>query len=38
MIDTLLSGDRPRSRVLAVALAAILVCLAAAPFLFQSFR
>jgi branched-chain amino acid transport system permease protein len=38
MIDTLLSGDRPRSRVLAVVLAAILVCLAAAPFLFPGTR
>ena len=38
MIDTLLSGDRPRSRILAVALAAIFVSLAAAPFLFPGTR
>lgn len=34
MIDTLLSGDRPRSRLLSAILLAILVGLAFAPFLF----
>ncbi len=38
MIGTLLSGDRPRSRVLAVTLAAILAALALAPFLFPGTR
>jgi branched-chain amino acid transport system permease protein len=38
MIEALLSGDRPRSRILAVVLAAILVSLAAAPFLFPGTR
>ncbi len=38
MIGTLLSGDLPRSRVLAVILAAILIALALAPFLFPGVR
>jgi branched-chain amino acid transport system permease protein len=38
MIEALLSGDRPRSRVLAVMLAAILISLALAPFLFSGTR
>jgi branched-chain amino acid transport system permease protein len=38
MIRTLLSGDRPRSRVLAVLLTLILIGLAAAPFLFPGTR
>ena len=38
MIRTLLSGDLPRSRVLAVALVLILVGLAAAPFIFPGTR
>jgi branched-chain amino acid transport system permease protein len=35
MISAVLSGDLPRSRVLSLALALILVVLASAPFLFQ---
>jgi branched-chain amino acid transport system permease protein len=38
MLTTLLSGDYPRSRVLAVALVAILVGLLLAPFLFPGTR
>ncbi len=38
VIDTLLSGDRPRSRLLGVALTLILVSLAFAPFLFPGTR
>lgn len=38
MIGTVLSGDLPRSRVLAVILLGILVCLALAPFLFPGVR
>jgi branched-chain amino acid transport system permease protein len=38
MIDTLLSGDRPRSRVLAVILVAILLGLLLAPFIFPGTR
>jgi len=38
MLRTLLSGDLPRSRVLAAALIAILVALAFAPFLFPGTR
>ena len=38
MIHTLLSGDRPRSAVLAAILLVILVGLAAAPFLFPGVR
>lgn len=38
MIGTVLSGDLPRSRVLAVILAVILICLALAPFLFPGVR
>jgi branched-chain amino acid transport system permease protein len=34
MLDTILSGDRPRSRILAVLLIIAVVSLAAAPFLF----
>lgn len=34
MLHNLLSGDLPRSRLLAIALLVILVCLALAPFLF----
>ena len=37
-IDTLLSGDRPRSRLLTLALGAILFGLAFAPFLFPGTR
>ena len=37
-IDTLLSGDRPKSRLLALALGAILLSLAFAPFLFPGTR
>ncbi len=37
-IDTLLSGDLPRSRLLALALGAILFALALAPFLFPGTR
>jgi branched-chain amino acid transport system permease protein len=38
VIDRLLSGDRPRSRVLAALLVLLLVCLAFAPFLFPGTR
>ena len=38
MVRSLLSGDMPRSRILALILAAILVCLALAPFLFPGVR
>ncbi|MEY8838147.1 branched-chain amino acid ABC transporter permease [Cribrihabitans sp. XS_ASV171] len=38
MIKLLLSGDTPRSTVLAVILGVILVCLALAPFLFPGVR
>ncbi|GAA5233151.1 branched-chain amino acid ABC transporter permease [Verticiella sediminum] len=38
MLDAILSGDRPRSRVLGVLLALIFVCLAAGPFLFSGTR
>ncbi|MDF1718614.1 MAG: branched-chain amino acid ABC transporter permease [Antarcticimicrobium sp.] len=38
MLQSLLSGDMPRSRILAVILVAILVCLALAPFLFPGVR
>ncbi|MFC3613260.1 branched-chain amino acid ABC transporter permease [Lutimaribacter marinistellae] len=38
MIKTLLSGDAPRSKVLAIILGVILVCLAFAPFLFPGVR
>ncbi|WP_323784287.1 branched-chain amino acid ABC transporter permease [Thalassovita sp.] len=38
MLNKLLSGDMPRSRVLTVILAAILICLAFAPFLFPGVR
>ena len=38
MLDTLLSGDRPRSRILSVMLVAIFVALALAPFLFPGTR
>lgn len=38
MMDTLLSGDRPRSRILAVALAGIVAALALAPWLFPGTR
>ena len=38
MIDTILSGDRPRSKALAAALLIILVGLALAPFLFPGVR
>ena len=38
MIDTVLSGDRPRSRILAIVLVLIFVSLAAAPFLFPGTR
>jgi len=38
MIDRLLSGDRPRSRVLAAILVALLLALALAPFLFPGTR
>jgi len=38
MIHSLLSGDFPRSRVLSLALAAIFIALALAPFLFPGTR
>ncbi len=38
MLNTLLSGDLPRSRVLAVLLAIIVACLALGPFLFDGTR
>ncbi|MCU9836442.1 branched-chain amino acid ABC transporter permease [Ruegeria sp. WL0004] len=38
MIKAVLSGDMPRSRVLALILGLILVCLALAPFLFPGVR
>ncbi|WP_146346237.1 branched-chain amino acid ABC transporter permease [Phaeobacter marinintestinus] len=38
MMATVLSGDLPRSRVLALILLAILICLALAPFLFPGVR
>ncbi|AFO86149.1 branched-chain amino acid ABC transporter permease [Phaeobacter inhibens] len=38
MIRTLFSGDLPRSRVLALLLVVILICLAFAPFLFPGVR
>ena len=38
MLRSILSGDTPRSAVLALILAAILVCLALAPFLFPGVR
>ena len=38
MLFRLLSGDLPRSRVLTMALAGILVCLALAPFIFPGTR
>jgi len=38
MLHTLLSGDRPRSRILAAVLVAILVGLALAPFVFPGTR
>ena len=38
MIRALLSGDFPRSRVLSVALVAIFIALALAPFLFPGTR
>jgi branched-chain amino acid transport system permease protein len=38
MLDTLLSGDRPESRVLSVVLVAIFVALALAPLLFPGTR
>ena len=38
MIDTLVSGDRPRSRLLAVVLVGTLVALALAPFVFPGTR
>lgn len=38
MLRSILSGDMPRSTVLSVLLAAILVCLALAPFLFPGVR
>ena len=38
MLRSLLSGDMPRSRILALILAAILICLALAPFLFPGVR
>lgn len=38
MLTKLLSGDMPRSKVLAVLLAGILICLALAPFLFPGVR
>lgn len=38
MLSSILSGDMPRSRILALVLAAILVCLALAPFLFPGVR
>ncbi|MCV2887417.1 branched-chain amino acid ABC transporter permease [Ruegeria aquimaris] len=38
MINAVLSGDMPRSRVLALILGLILICLALAPFLFPGVR
>ncbi|MBF9033124.1 branched-chain amino acid ABC transporter permease [Rhodobacterales bacterium HKCCE2091] len=38
MLTAILSGDTPRSRILTVLLLAVLVCLAAAPFLFPGVR
>lgn len=38
MLNKLLSGDMPRSKVLAIILVAILVCLAFAPFIFPGVR
>ena len=38
VVETLLSGDQPRSRLLAVVLVAILAGLAFAPFLFPGTR
>lgn len=38
MMATVLSGDLPRSRLLALILLAILICLALAPFLFPGVR
>ncbi len=38
MIRTLFSDDLPRSRVLALLLVVILICLAFAPFLFPGVR
>ncbi|MBU4609611.1 branched-chain amino acid ABC transporter permease [Achromobacter sp. GG226] len=38
MLNTLLSGDLPRSRLLTALLLVILVCLAAGPFLFDGTR
>ena len=38
MINAVLSGDMPRSSVLALVLGLILVCLALAPFLFPGVR
>ncbi len=38
MLNTILSGDLPRSKVLAAMLVAILVCLALAPFIFPGVR
>lgn len=38
MLTKILSGDMPRSTVLAVLLASILICLALAPFLFPGVR
>ena len=38
MIHSILSGDLPRSRILALVLLGILICLALAPFLFPGVR
>ena len=38
MINSLLSGDLPRSKLLALLLGAIVLCLALAPFLFPGVR
>ena len=38
MLNKLLSGDMPRSKILAVLLLGILICLAFAPFLFPGVR
>ncbi|MGX9351510.1 branched-chain amino acid ABC transporter permease [Shimia sp. W99] len=38
MLNKLLSGDMPRSTVLAILLAVILICLALAPFIFPGVR
>ena len=38
MVESLLSGDRPRSRILAVGLVVIVLALGLAPFVFPGTR